>query len=237
MVGDDGLVAVLDWEQRIGRPGRGSEFAAPPSVAHRRGREGPAGAGEAEPFLSYNELSGREVSMDDLFYWELAGNVRSAMGSVRQGVRHLSGEQPSIGLAVIGRPPARRSTRSSTSSRGLADAGPAELHQVADAVRYFLQTQVEPPGAGHLGRFATLVAINAPTTPRAGVRAGGRQPAGRGRAARRAARKQIDLRAGHRELMALVAALNGELSAMIDAAARQRAHWLISNTSAPRSSV
>jgi hypothetical protein len=37
--------------------------------------------------------------------------------------------------------------------------------------------------------------------------------------------------------MALVAALNGELSAMIDAAARQRAHWLISNTSAPRSSV
>jgi hypothetical protein len=63
-----------------------------------------AGVGDVEPFLArYNDLTGRNLSLEDRFYWEFAGNVRWAIGSVRQGMRHLSGEERSVELAILGR--------------------------------------------------------------------------------------------------------------------------------------
>jgi aminoglycoside phosphotransferase (APT) family kinase protein len=105
IVGEDGMVAVLDWEgARRGDPGEDMSWALLRAWRFGVDDKRLAGIGEVEPFLErYNELTGREVSMDDLFYWELAGNVRWAMGSVRQGMRHVSGEEPSVELAVIGR--------------------------------------------------------------------------------------------------------------------------------------
>jgi aminoglycoside phosphotransferase (APT) family kinase protein len=105
IIDEDGMAAVLDWElARRGDPGE--DLSWPLLKAWRFGVDDKrlAGLGEVEPYLEhYNELTGRNVSMDDLFYWELAGNVRWAMGSVRQGLRHLSGEERSVELAVLGR--------------------------------------------------------------------------------------------------------------------------------------
>jgi aminoglycoside phosphotransferase (APT) family kinase protein len=105
IVDQTGLVAVLDWElARRGEPGEDLGWAL--IRAWRFGAEDKrlAGVGDAEPFLErYNELTGREISSDDLFFWELAGNVRWSIGSGRQAMRHLSGEEPSVELAILGR--------------------------------------------------------------------------------------------------------------------------------------
>jgi hypothetical protein len=48
-------------------------------------------------------LTSRQISAQDLAFWEIAGNVRWAIGSVLQTVRHLSGQERSVELAVLGR--------------------------------------------------------------------------------------------------------------------------------------
>jgi len=105
VVDEHGLVAILDWE--MAHRGDPAEDLAWPLVrAWRFGSDdGPVGGiGPVEPYLErYNELTGRRISPQDLFYWELAGNVRWAIGSARQGLRHISGEERSVELAVLGR--------------------------------------------------------------------------------------------------------------------------------------
>jgi aminoglycoside phosphotransferase (APT) family kinase protein len=105
MIDPDGLVAVLDWElARRGDPAEDLGWALVRAwrFGHNTLRLG--GIGHAEPFLEhYNALTGRVVTLEDLFYWELAGNVRWAIGSIRQAIRHLSGEELSVELAILGR--------------------------------------------------------------------------------------------------------------------------------------
>lgn len=105
VVDERGMVAVLDWE--LARRGEPAEDVSWPLIrAWRFGVDDRrvAGLGDVEPYLArYNELTGRNITLDDLFYWELVGNLRWAMGSVRQGMRHISGEEPSVELAVLGR--------------------------------------------------------------------------------------------------------------------------------------
>lgn len=105
VVDEGGLAAVLDWENaHTGDPGEDLGWAL--VRAWRFGANGHrvAGVGALESFLeSYNILSGRELSVQDLLYWELAGNVRWAIGCVNQGIRHVSGAERSVELAVLGR--------------------------------------------------------------------------------------------------------------------------------------
>ena len=62
------------------------------------------GVGPVEPFLDrYNELTGRAVDPAELDYWELLGNVNWAVIQLIQRERHLSGREPSVELAVLGR--------------------------------------------------------------------------------------------------------------------------------------
>jgi aminoglycoside phosphotransferase (APT) family kinase protein len=105
IIDERGIAAVLDWEvARRGDPAEDLSWALLRAWRFGVDDKRLAGVGDVEPYLDrYNELTGREVSMRDLFYWELAGNVRWAMGSVRQGLRHTSGEERSVELAVIGR--------------------------------------------------------------------------------------------------------------------------------------
>ena len=105
VVDDQGMVAVLDWElARRGDPAEDLGWALVRAWRFGADDHRLAGVGEVQPFLArYNELTGRNLSLDDLFYWELAGNVRWAIGSVRQGMRHLSGEERSVELAILGR--------------------------------------------------------------------------------------------------------------------------------------
>jgi aminoglycoside phosphotransferase (APT) family kinase protein len=61
------------------------------------------GIGNAEPYLErYNELTGFDVRPDELDYWELAGNVGWAIGCLTQARRHLTGQERSVELAILG---------------------------------------------------------------------------------------------------------------------------------------
>ena len=100
-----GLGHVLDWEfAHLGDPAE--DVAWPLVRAWRFGidqlRLG--GIGEVEPYLErYNALTGRHITLASLDYWEIVGNLKWAIGALTQSRRHLSGQQRSVELAVLGR--------------------------------------------------------------------------------------------------------------------------------------
>ena len=104
-VSERGLVCLLDWEfAHVGDPRE--DVAWPIVRAWRFGvdelRVG--GVGEVEPYLErYAELTGREIAVVDLHWWEVLGNVKWATGALTQSRRHLNGEERSVELAVLGR--------------------------------------------------------------------------------------------------------------------------------------
>ena len=87
------------------RSGRGSRLAARAGLALRRRRPaGSAGSATLEPYLErYAELTGREVSLEELLVWEVFGNVKWATGCLTQSRRHFNGQERSVELAVLGR--------------------------------------------------------------------------------------------------------------------------------------
>ncbi len=99
------LVAVLDWEfAHVGDPRE--DLAWPLVRAWRFGEDAKrlGGVGHLEPFLAgYNALTGREVVPEELFWWEVLGNIRWGLGALKQARRHLKGEERSVELAVLGR--------------------------------------------------------------------------------------------------------------------------------------
>ncbi|HET7572394.1 MAG TPA: phosphotransferase family protein [Gaiellaceae bacterium] len=105
VVGERGLVGVLDWEfVHLDDPVRDLAFGL--VRAWRFGVDGKrlGGVGEVEPYLErYNELTGFDVRPEELDYWELAGNVGWAIGCLTQAHRHLSGQDRSVELAILGR--------------------------------------------------------------------------------------------------------------------------------------
>ena len=101
----DHLVAVLDWEfAHVGDP---IEDVAWPLVrAWRFGADERrlGGVGDVEPYLErYNELTGRDITLDELLVWEVFGNVKWAIGCLTQSRRHLNGQDRSVEYAVLGR--------------------------------------------------------------------------------------------------------------------------------------
>ena len=105
VVGPDGLVSVLDWEfAHVGDPL--DDLAWPLVRAWRFGRDELrlGGIGEVEPYLeAYAAASGREVDIEDLYAWEVLGNVKWATGCLTQSRRHLRGQDRSVEYAVLGR--------------------------------------------------------------------------------------------------------------------------------------
>jgi aminoglycoside phosphotransferase (APT) family kinase protein len=105
LVDERGLTGVIDWEfAHLGDP---LEDVAWPLVrAWRFGMDHLrlGGIGEAEPFLArYSELTGRKIDPAEVRAFELLGNVRWAVGSLTQARRHLSGQERSVELAILGR--------------------------------------------------------------------------------------------------------------------------------------
>lgn len=105
VVSEHGLVALLDWEfAHLGDP---TEDVAWPIVrAWRFGRDDLrlGGIAEVERYLTrYAELTGREIMVDELLWWEVLGNLKWAAGSLTQSRRHLNGLERSVELAVLGR--------------------------------------------------------------------------------------------------------------------------------------
>ncbi len=104
-VDEQGLVGVLDWEfAHLDDPAR--DLACGLVRAWRFGRDELrlGGISDVEPYLErYNELTGREIRPEELDYWELAGNVAWAIGCLTQARRHLTGQDRSVELAILGR--------------------------------------------------------------------------------------------------------------------------------------
>jgi aminoglycoside phosphotransferase (APT) family kinase protein len=104
-VDENGLVGVLDWEfAHLDDPVRDLAFGL--VRAWRFGTDDLrlGGIGDVEPYLDrYNELTGFDVRSEELDYWEVAGNVGWAIGCLTQAQRHLTGQDRSVELAVLGR--------------------------------------------------------------------------------------------------------------------------------------
>ena len=105
VVGQDGLVGVLDWEfAHLDDPVRDLAFSLVRAWRFGVGGKRLGGIGEAEPYVErYNALTGFDVQPEELDYWELAGNVGWAIGCLTQARRHLSGQDRSVELAILGR--------------------------------------------------------------------------------------------------------------------------------------
>jgi aminoglycoside phosphotransferase (APT) family kinase protein len=104
-VDEHGLVAVLDWEfAHLSDPVE--DLAWPLVRAWRFGADERrlGGIADAGPYLErYAELTGVEVSEQELVAWEVFGNVKWATGCLTQSRRHLNGQERSVELAVLGR--------------------------------------------------------------------------------------------------------------------------------------
>jgi len=105
VVGPHGLVGVLDWEfVHLDDPVRDLAFSMVRAWRFGVPEKRLGGIGDVEPFVErYNELTGFDVRPEELDYWEVAGNVAWAIGTLTQAQRHLSGRDRSIELATLGR--------------------------------------------------------------------------------------------------------------------------------------
>jgi aminoglycoside phosphotransferase (APT) family kinase protein len=104
-VDENGLVGVLDWEfAHLDDPARDLSFALVRAWRFGVPELRLGGIADAEPYLErYNELTGFDVKPEELDYWELAGNVAWAVGCLTQAQRHLTGQDRSVELAILGR--------------------------------------------------------------------------------------------------------------------------------------
>jgi aminoglycoside phosphotransferase (APT) family kinase protein len=105
VVDENGLRGVLDWEfAHLDDPVRDLAFSLVRAWRFGVPQKRLGGVGDVEPYLeTYNTLTGTDVSDEELFYWELAGNVGWAIGCLTQMQRHLSGQDRSVELATLGR--------------------------------------------------------------------------------------------------------------------------------------
>jgi aminoglycoside phosphotransferase (APT) family kinase protein len=105
LVGPEGLAAIIDWEfSHVGDP---AEDLAWPTVRDWRFGNGQlklGGIGKREPFIAhYEQVSKRMIDRKSVDYWEILGNLRWATTCIQQANRHLSGGDPSVEFASLGR--------------------------------------------------------------------------------------------------------------------------------------
>jgi aminoglycoside phosphotransferase (APT) family kinase protein len=105
VVTERGLESVLDWEfAHLGDPVE--DIAWPLVRAWRFGADDRrlGGIGDVEPYLDrYVALTGNDVTLEELYVWEVLGNAKWAIGCLTQSRRHLNGLDRSVELAVLGR--------------------------------------------------------------------------------------------------------------------------------------
>jgi aminoglycoside phosphotransferase (APT) family kinase protein len=105
VVAEGGIVSLLDWEfAHLSDPRE--DLAWPIVRAWRFGADEKrlGGVGELGPYLRrYAELTGREVGEEELYWWEVLGNLKWAVGCLNQSRRHLTGLDRSVEYAVLGR--------------------------------------------------------------------------------------------------------------------------------------
>ena len=105
MVTPEGLTGILDWE--FSHWGSPNEDLAWLSVRDWRFNQldKPIGGFSTRTvfYEAYEKAGGRRVNLEHVWWWEIAGNLRWALGSVSQGERYLSGEERDLELIAIAR--------------------------------------------------------------------------------------------------------------------------------------
>ncbi len=105
MVDENGLTGILDWEF-AGWSDRHEDIGWFCARCWRFGawdKEAGGIAGRAPFYRGYEEESGRTIDPGQVYYWEVFAHMRWAVIALQQGRRHLSGEEPSLHLALTGR--------------------------------------------------------------------------------------------------------------------------------------
>jgi aminoglycoside phosphotransferase (APT) family kinase protein len=105
MVDADRLTAIIDWEfagwsdpmEDLGW------FCAACWRFGRYDREAGGISSRADLYAGYEETAGRPVDERAVAYWETAAYIRWATVALQQGMRHSSGTEPSLELALTGR--------------------------------------------------------------------------------------------------------------------------------------
>ena len=99
------LVGVLDWEfAHRGHPGEDLTFGAIRAWRFGEASRRYGGVGEVAEFLAaYNAARGTAFTERELYWFEVASNLKWAIATVTQARRHLSGQEPSLELASLGR--------------------------------------------------------------------------------------------------------------------------------------
>ena len=105
LVGPEGLRAVIDWEfAHVGDPHEDLAWACVRDWRFGADRLRVGGVGELEPYLAaYEAAAGHAVDRAALRYWEILGNLRWGAICHAQAQRHLSGADPSVEYASLGR--------------------------------------------------------------------------------------------------------------------------------------
>ncbi len=105
MISNTELVGVLDWEfAHVGDPCEDLAWGLIRAWRFGNDHLRLGGIDQIDQFVEhYNALTGRSVSLDQLNYWEVMGNVKWAVGALTQARRHLNGLERSVELAVLGR--------------------------------------------------------------------------------------------------------------------------------------
>lgn len=104
MVENGDLTAILDWEFAAwGDPYEDIGWFCARCWRFGSDREA-GGVGAREAFYrGYSAESGEPVDASRVPYWEVMGTIRWAIIALQQGLRHISGEEPSLELALTGR--------------------------------------------------------------------------------------------------------------------------------------
>ncbi len=105
MVQDGRLTAILDWEFAAwSDPYEDLGWLCSKSWRFGVNDRQVGGVGHKEDlFCGYSSLSGQPVDAGKVVYWEVMAMTRWAIIALQQAQRHLSGEQPSLELALTGR--------------------------------------------------------------------------------------------------------------------------------------
>ncbi|GAB4314503.1 MAG: phosphotransferase family protein [Phototrophicales bacterium] len=105
LVNTQGLAAVIDWEfGHMGSPIEEIGYLCMRDWRFGNDHLHAAGLCPRERFIqAYEQFSGRQVDRHAADWWEIVGNLRWGIICLAQANRHLSGEDPSVELASLGR--------------------------------------------------------------------------------------------------------------------------------------
>jgi aminoglycoside phosphotransferase (APT) family kinase protein len=105
LIDETGLTAVIDWEfGHLGDPNEELAYICMRDWRFGNGNLHFGGISDRETFLrAYERHSGQSVHRASVDWWEIMGNIRWGIICMSQANRHLSGAEPSVELASLGR--------------------------------------------------------------------------------------------------------------------------------------